>query len=393
MIASGYGGQRLHKVRLEIQPYTNTCHALEPRPRTKGYTRPHTTKAHPAHAGKEISVSQKSPGNAPIGREAVKRSVPPPSPKVSTTPPRAKHQDGEQLTAWLFSLPGLLMLTLFLIVPFLMAFYFSFTDQRLIPNPNLPTEFVGLRNYVRLFDPNSLEGPAFLRALQNNFYFAIVVVPIQSALALGLAMLVNQKLQAMNLFRTIYFTPVATMMAVVAVIWVLLYTPDGFINQFLKTISFGVLGGYNWLQDPNLAMPAVMILSIWQGVGFQMLIFLAGLQGIPGELYEAASIDGASHWRQFVSVTLPQLRNTLIFVVITTTIYAFQLFDQTQVISKSGGGIPIDSIRTVVMRMVDLGYREQSVGSASAIAVVYFVIVLSISLLQRVLVREERQIS
>jgi multiple sugar transport system permease protein len=356
----------------------------------------HTTKAHPAPAGKEISVSQKSPGNVPIGRDTAKRSIPPPSPKPSSpvpAAPRAKHQDGEQLTAWLFSLPGLSMLTLFLIVPFLMAFYFSFTDQRLIPNPNLPTEFVGLRNYVRLFDPNSLEGPAFLRALQNNFYFAIVVVPIQSALALGLAMLVNQKLQGMNLFRTIYFTPVATMMAVVAVIWVLLYNPDGFINQFLKTISFGFLGGYNWLQDPNLAMPAVMILSIWQGVGFQMLIFLAGLQGIPGELYEAASIDGASRWRQFVSVTWPQLRNTLIFVVITTTIYAFQLFDQTQVISKSGGGIPIDSIRTVVMRMVDLGYREQSVGSASAIAVVYFILVLAISLLQRVLVREERQIS
>ena len=295
------------------------------------------------------------------------------------------------------------MLTLFLIVPFLMAFYFSFTDQRLVPNPNLPTEFVGLRNYQRLFALNdfrtleeffqAVRENTFLRPLFNNFYFAIVVVPIQSALALGLAMLVNQKLQAMNLFRTIYFTPVATMMAVVAVIWVLLYTPDGFINQFLKTISFGVLGGYNWLQDPNLAMPAVMILSIWQGVGFQMLIFLAGLQGIPGELYEAASIDGASPWRQFVSVTLPQLKNTLIFVVITTTIYAFQLFDQTQVISRSGGGIPVDSIRTVVMRMVDQGFREQSVGSASAIAVIYFVIVLSISLLQRVVVREERQIS
>jgi multiple sugar transport system permease protein len=343
-------------------------------------------------------VSQNSPGNAPVGRDAAKldsskRSGPPQPPQITPAAPRAKHQDGEQLTAWLFSLPGLLMLTLFLIVPFLMAFYFSFTDQRLIPNPNLPTEFVGLRNYVRLFDPTSLEGPAFLRALQNNFYFAIVVVPIQSALALGLAMLVNQKLQGMNLFRTIYFTPVATMMAVVAVIWVLLYNPDGFINQFLKTISFGTLGGYNWLQDPNLAMPAVMILSIWQGVGFQMLIFLAGLQGVPGELYEAASIDGASPWRQFVSVTLPQLRNTLIFVVITTTIYAFQLFDQTQVISRSGGGIPVDSIRTVVMRMVDLGFREQSVGSASAIAVVYFVLVLAISLLQRVLVREERQIS
>jgi multiple sugar transport system permease protein len=339
-------------------------------------------------------VSQNSPGNVPVGRETSKRSVPTPPPKLTPAKPRAKYQQGEQLTAWLFSLPGLLMLSLFLIVPFLMAFYFSFTDQRLVPNPNLPTEFVGLRNYMRLFDQTSTEGPAFLHALQNNFYFAIVVVPIQSALALGLAMLVNQKLQAINLFRTIYFTPVATMMAVVAVIWVLLYNPgDGFINQFLKTISFGAIGPQDWLQDPNLAMPAVMILSVWQGVGFQMLIFLAGLQGIPGELYEAANIDGASPWRQFLSVTLPQLKNTLIFVVITTTIYAFQLFDQTQVISQSGGGIPIDSIRTVVMRMVQLGRSEGSVGLASAIAVIYFVIVLSISLLQRVLVREERQIT
>jgi multiple sugar transport system permease protein len=342
-------------------------------------------------------VTQNTP-NDQTGRNAQKRSAPPPptpvpqKPQAPRSAPRAKFQQGDQLTAWLFSLPGLSMLTLFLI-PFLMAVYFSFTDQRLIRNENLPTEFIGLRNYVRLFDQTSLEGPAFLRALQNNFVFAIFVVPIQSALALGLAMLVNQKLKAMNFFRTIYFTPVATMMAVVAVIWVLLYNSDGFINQFLKAISFGLLGGYDWLQNPNLIMPAVMILSVWQGVGFQMLIFLAGLQGIAAELYEAASIDGASPWRQFVSVTLPQLKNTLIFVVITTTIYSFQLFDQTQVISKSGGGIPVDSIRTVVMRMVDQGFREQSVGGASAIAVLYFVIVLSISLLQRVLVREERQIT
>lgn len=303
-------------------------------------------------------------------------------------PPQKKSgpDRGEQLTAWFFAAPAVGLLLVFLIVPFALAFWFSFTDQRLIPAPQLPTEFVGLRNYQRM-----LEDETLLHSLRNNFIFTVVVVPLQSGLALALALLVNQKLRAINLFRTIYFTPVATIMTVVAIVWFLLYDPgQGFINQFLKNVSFGQLGPYGWLDDKNLALPAIMLLSIWQGVGFQMLIFLAGLQSIPPELYEAARIDGANVWQQFRRVTLPQLRNTTIFVVVTSTIYAFQLFDQIYVMPQRGG--PEDATTTMMVRLVIEGFRNQKVGYASAISVVFFLIVLLVSLLQRRLVREERQV-
>jgi multiple sugar transport system permease protein len=304
-----------------------------------------------------------------------------------TTKSKAVGRQSETLMAWIFAAPGLILLTLFVIVPFLLAFVLSFTDQRLVPNPNLPTEFVGLQNYQRMFSDE-----LFLKSLFNNFKFVVFVVPFQSALALALAILVNQKLQNIQVFRTIYFIPVATIMTVVAIIWTLMYSPTGVINEFLKMISGGAIAPQDWLGNPNLALPAVMVLSIWQGVGFQMLIFLAGLQAIAPELYEAAEIDGATTWRKFVNITIPQLRNTLIFVVITTTIYAFQLFDQVNVILSSGGGIRQDSIGTMVLIMVQKGFREGLVGQASAISVFFFVLVFSISMIQRVLVREERQI-
>ena len=301
---------------------------------------------------------------------------------------RSKYQRRESLTAWLFASPGILLLGLFFVLPFVLAFALSFTDQRLVPNPNLETQFVGLRNYVRLF-----EDDYFLHALGNNFYFVAVVVPLQSVLALGLAVAVNQKLAAVRFFRTVYFTPVATTMAVVAVIWSLMYAPDaGLINRAVSTLSFGYIDAQDWLGNPHLVMPAVMLLSIWQGVGFQMLVFLAGLQDIPPDLYEAAMLDGATRWQQFRYITLPMLRNTTIFVLVTTTIYAFQLFTQVQVISTSGSVAPVDSFRTVVMLLVEEGFKSGKVGYASAISVVFFLLVLAISMSQRLFMREERQV-
>ena len=288
--------------------------------------------------------------------------------------------------AWVFSAPALLLLIVFLLIPFLMAIGLAFTDQRLIPNPNLPTQFVGLRNFVRL-----LEDETFHRALLNNFIFALVVVPIQTAFALLLAILVNRKLRFVNFFRTVYFSPVVTMMVVVAIVWTFLYNPGaGFINQFLNTISFGLLGPYDWLKDTKLAFPAIMLVSIWQGVGFQMVIYLAGLQDIPSELYEAAQVDGANQWQQFWNVTLPQLRNTTIFVVIATTILSFKLFSQVWVMTQGG---PQEATMTTMIMLYREGFRQLKVGYASAIAIVFFVIVLAVSLLQRVFLREERAVN
>ncbi len=293
------------------------------------------------------------------------------------------NRDG--LTPWLFAAPGLGLLAIFLVAPFLLAAWLSFTDQRLITSDALPTAFVGARNYMRLFADAS-----FWAALRNNFLFVIVVTPLQSALALGLALLVNKQLAGARIFRTIYFMPVATTMAVVAVVWSLLYSPDAsVINRLVSVLSFGAVGPQDWLRDPMLVMPAVMLMSIWQGVGFQMLVFLAGLQAIPGDLYEAATLDGAKPWNQFRFITLPLLKNTTVFVLVTTTIYAFQLFTQVQIIANSGASAPVDSFRTLVMLMVHEGFRNGKVGYACAVSVVFFLIVLAISTVQRLWLRGE----
>ncbi len=308
---------------------------------------------------------------------------------MTAATPKAKRklsasQRSEALIAWLFSTPALILLFIFLAIPFLMAVGLAFTDQRLIPNPNLPTQFIGLRNFIRL-----VSDEAFLRGLLNNFYFVVVVVPIQTALALLLAILVNQKIRGVNTYRTVYFSPVVTSMVVVAVIWTFLYNPAGLINSFISLISFGQLGPYSWLQDTKLVFPAIMILSIWQGVGFQMVIYLAGLQEIPRELYEAAEVDGANKWKQFLNITWPQLRNTTIFVVLTTTILAFKLFDQVKVMTNGG---PQNASMTTIVYVIEQGWGQLKVGYASAISVVFFIIVLVISLLQRRIIPEERAV-
>lgn len=299
-------------------------------------------------------------------------------------PTRSVYRRNETIIAWLFSSPALILLLVFLAIPFVMAIYLSFTDQRLIPNPNLPTQFVGFRNYIRLVDDE-----AFIRGLLNNFYFVLVVVPIQTSLALFLAILINQKIKAINTYRTIYFSPVVTAMVVVAVIWTFLYNPSGLINAFIGFISFGALGPYNWLQNTKLVFPAIMVLSIWQGVGFQMIIYLAGLQEIPNELYEAAEVDGANKWSQFVNITWPMLRNTTIFVVLTTTILAFKLFDQVKVMTDGG---PQNASMTTILYVINTGWGTLRVGYAAAVSVIFFIIVLVISLLQRGVIREERAV-
>jgi len=295
-------------------------------------------------------------------------------------------QKRETFAAWSFCAPALFFLLLFLVTPFIIAFVISFTDQRLISNPNLPTQFIGLRNFLRLFISSN-----FHQALFNNFFFVVIVVPLQTFLALLLAVLLNQKLRFINLFRTIYFSPVVTTMVVVSIIWYFLYNPgEGLINQMISFISFGKLGPYNWLNDTSLALPSIMILSIWQGVGFQMVIYLAGLQNIPDELYEAGRVDGANIWQQFWYITIPQLRNTTIFVIISTTILAFKLFTQVWVMTRGG---PQGATKTIIVLLYEEGFKMLRVGYASSIGVVFFLIVLAVSLIQRIYLKEERAVT
>ncbi len=278
-----------------------------------------------------------------------------------------------------FTLPGVVLLLLFLAGPFLMALGLSFTSERLA-SP-LPTRFIGFDNYVATFTSSS-----FRKALGNNVWFTAIVVPVQTALALGLAILVNQRLRGVRIYRAIYFSPVVVVMTVAATVWLLMYSPDrGLLNGILSLISFGTLQS-DWLQSETMALPSIMIMSIWQGVGFQMIIILAGLQEISGDLYEAAAIDGATPWQRFAFITVPQLRNTLIFVGTVTMILSFRLFDQVWVMTR---GAPLGNTNTMMLEMVNIGFEQQQIARGSAIAVIFFLIVLTLTIIQRRFLKEE----
>jgi len=290
----------------------------------------------------------------------------------------------DERSAWFFALPALLGLSCFVLLPFVLALLLSFTNLRL--GSPLPTEFVGFTQYQRIFSDSG-----FLQALTNNSLFALLVVPLQTGLALLLALLINQPLRGMLLFRTLFFMPVVFPLSLVAVVWVLLFAPgpQGTLNALLQWLTFGAWQARDFLHDSNWALPAIMLTSIWQGVGFQMVILLAALQSIPQQLYEAASVDGASRRQQLLYITLPQLRNALIFVVLVTTILAFRLFDQVQIMTRGG---PNHATTTVMYEAVNAAFASQQVARGAAITVVFFGIVLGITLLQRYLLKQHREI-
>ncbi len=300
---------------------------------------------------------------------------PPKRPGAGQLPSRDR-----QIAGFLFCLPGIVLLVSMLLGPFLLAFGLSFTNLRL--GSPLPVRFIGIENFHAI-----LTSESFWQALGNNLYFTAVVVPVQTGFALALAILVNQPLRGVLAFRSIYFMPVVVVMTVAATVWLILFNPErGLVNAFLRLISGGHLESM-WLRAPESAMPAIMIMSIWQGVGFQMIIILAALQGIPKELYEQAEIDGAVAGQRFLYVTLPQLRNTLIFVATVTMILAFRLFDQVWVTTRGG---PLGATRTMMIEMVELGFERQMISRGSAVAVIFFIIVVAITILQRSLIREEK---
>ncbi|PVV10804.1 MAG: ABC transporter permease [gamma proteobacterium symbiont of Ctena orbiculata] len=283
------------------------------------------------------------------------------------------------------AIPALAGLLLFILLPFATALVLAFTDLRL--GSPLPVNFVGFDQFLHLFD-----NPGFLRALLNNLLFALIVVPVQTALALALALLLNQGLPGTVAFRTLFFMPVVLPMSLVAVIWSLIYAPgsNGMMNTFLTQASFGLWEARDFLRDPIFALPGIMLLSIWQGVGFQMVILLAGLQSIPQTLYEAASLDGAGRRQQLMHITLPQLRNPLIFVMLITTILAFRLFDQVQIMTRGG---PDNATTTVMYEAVQAAFARQQVALASAMTVVFFLLVLTVTWLQRRFTHHEREVA
>jgi multiple sugar transport system permease protein len=223
--------------------------------------------------------------------------------------------------------------------------------------------------------------------VRNTVVFAVVIVPLQGGLGLLLALLINQKIRGVNAFRTIYFVPVVTSMVVLSMLWKFMYQQNGLINSMLGTLTFGVVDpGPDWLNQTNTALPAIILMSVWAGVGFHMIIWLSGLQTISTSLYEAAEIDGCGRWDKFKHVTWPGLRPTFVFVLVTITIAAFALF--TQPFVMTGGG-PLDSTRTMILQVYETGFSKQQTGYGAALSLIFFAMVLVISLVQRFLTRRE----
>ncbi len=277
-------------------------------------------------------------------------------------------------SAWLFVGPALAAIFFFFFVPVLAALVLSFTDYDIyaVASPrNL--RFIGLQNYATL-----LGDPLFWRALGNTLYFVVVGGPLSVVTSLGAAMLVNAQLvRARALFRTIFFVPVVTTLVAVAVVWRFLYQPRfGLLNQLLALLGVGPI---DWLGDPAWAMPAIIVMAVWKNFGFNMVIFVAGLQSIPARLYEAASLDGAGPWQQFRHVTLPMLVPTTLFVVVMTMIGYFQLFAEPYVMTQGG---PSNRTLSVVLLMYQEGFRYWNMGYASAVAFVLFLIILLLTALQ-----------
>jgi multiple sugar transport system permease protein len=276
--------------------------------------------------------------------------------------------------AWFFLAPALLLIFVFFFLPVAASLVLSITDFDLygIADP-ANTRFVGLQNYSKL-----LHTPDFWSALKNTFYFAFVGGPLTIAVALSAALLLSSKLvRFKGFFRTIYFTPFVTTLVAVAIVWRYLYhTRYGLFNYALSYLGVGPI---DWLGDPHWAMPAIILMAVWKSFGYNMLIFIAGLQSIPEELYDAAEIDGAGAFRRFFSITLPMLTPTLVFVSVVTMIGYFQLFAEPYVMTQGG---PLRSTTSVVLLMYEEGFRWWRMGYAAAIAFVLFVVILIATLLQ-----------
>ncbi|MDZ7361541.1 MAG: sugar ABC transporter permease [candidate division KSB1 bacterium] len=276
--------------------------------------------------------------------------------------------------AYLFLAPALLPILAFFFLPALAAFVLSFTDFDIYSLGNFQyARFVGLKNYRQL-----LHDPLFWKAMANTFYYVLLGGPLSIATSLGAALLINSRLvRFRSFFQTVYFAPVVTTLVAVAVVWRFIYHPRfGLLNYALG--FFGV-APIDWLGDPAWAMPAIIIMSVWKNFGYNMIIFVAGLQNIPSQLYEASRLDGAGPWQQFTSITLPMLAPTTIFVSIIAMIGNFQLFTEPYVMTQGG---PVNSTLSIVLLMYQQGFRWWNLGYAAAIAFVLFGVILLGSLIQ-----------
>jgi multiple sugar transport system permease protein len=291
---------------------------------------------------------------------------------TAKSPTRGRMSIGrrETVAGYLFLLPNVIGFIVFTAFAVVASAAISLTSWDLLSDP----EFVGVQNYIDLLTND----PLFRTVLWNTFYFTVVSVPASTAIALGLALMFNTGLRAIPLFRAAYFLPVITATVVVALIWRWFYNPDfGILNYVLYEL--GVDTPPNWLASRTWAMPSVIILSVWKQVGYNMVIFLAGLQAIPTTLYEAASIDGAGRWERFRNITLPLLTPTTFFVLVISIIGSLQVFDAVLVLTDGG---PANATRTIVFHIWEQAFVFLEMGYAAAVAWILFILVFLVTILQ-----------
>ena len=273
---------------------------------------------------------------------------------------------------WLFILPSLIHLSVFVLFPILFAFYLSLHKWDVL---KADKPFVGLANYATL-----LHDPLFWNALKNSTVYAVTSVPLGMIVALFVAMLVHQKMRGVAFFRTLYYLPAVSSAVAISMVWTFIYLPEhGLLDWALGAVGLRTLAQSDWLQSPFWAMPALMFMSLWTGLGPRMVLFLAGLAGIPEALYEAASVDGAGRWAQFRYVTVPLLLPTTFFILVTSSISAFQVFTPIYMMTKGG---PVRHTDVVGYHIYNAAWRQFHMGMASAQAYVLFLLILAVTMVQ-----------
>ena len=270
------------------------------------------------------------------------------------------------MAAYAFVAPAMLIFVVFSLVPVICALCLSFTNYDVFTR----LDWIGAQNYQDIADDE-----LFWRALWNTIQYVVYSIPLSMGSGLGLALLLNRNISGLGLYRTVYYVPVVTSMVAVAMIWIQLFDPlYGVISNALEAVG---IQGIDWLGDPNLAMPSVIAVSVWKVVGWNMLIYLAGLQGIPQHLNEAAAIDGANHWQTLAHVTLPLLQPTTFFIFVTSLIGAFQVFDVVYVMT---GGGPANATTTLVQHIYNSAFKAFDMGYAAALSFVLFGIIMLVTL-------------
>ena len=279
-------------------------------------------------------------------------------------------------TPYLFLLPAAVVLVIFFFIPFFQTFILSFQDYS---NSIYQAQFAGLDNYIKLF-----KSPIFYKVLINTFIYLVVAVPILAVIPLFLAILLNQKIRGITLYKILIYLPVIVSIVVAAIAFKWLYADEGILNYIVTAIRFERIG---WLTDPHWALYSVIIVTIWKGIGYYMMIYLAALMSVPKELYEACDIDGAGFLRKHLTVTIPHIMPTIALVTTISAISAMKVFAEIYVMTKGG---PLNSSKTIVYYIYERAFENLDLGFASAMAVILLIIVLALSLINVIFFEKNR---